>query len=164
MIGASPAAFQHCEPIFRTLAPPEATPTWAPAAPALVKMVHNGSSTDCSRPYAEGYEILTPLTISRLTWAIAKLWNHGSGGALLLNELAERAFSRDDQLAAVPGLRGGLGARGADGGGGDAPRRAGAVSRCRCSRDSALPPGGVLRRQVIAALRHEFGGHAVQTK
>ena len=105
MIGASPAAFQHCEPIFRTLAPPEG---WAhvgpPGAGHYVKMVHNGIEYGMLQAYAEGYEILHASQDFKLQLGeIAKLWNHGSVVRSWLNELAERAFSRDDQLAGIRG-------------------------------------------------------------
>ena len=59
MIGASPAAFRHCEPIFRTLAPPEGYAHVGPCgAGHYVKMVHNGIEYGLLQAYAEGYEIL----------------------------------------------------------------------------------------------------------
>src|SRR5882762_9523246 len=105
MIGASPEAFKHCEPIFRTLAPPEGyARVGPPGAGHYVKMVHNGIEYGLLQAYAEGYEILHASKDFRLQLgAIAKLWNHGSVVRSWLNELAERAFSRDDQLAAIRG-------------------------------------------------------------
>src|SRR5437899_6687336 len=105
MIGASPAAFQQCEPIFRTLAPPEGYGhVGPPGAGHYVKMVHNGIEYGLLQAYAEGYEILHASKDFTLQLGqIAKLWNHGSVVRSWLNELAERAFSRDDQLAAIRG-------------------------------------------------------------
>ena len=135
MIGASPAAFQHCEPIFRSLAPPE------------------------------GYEILHASQDFTLHLGqIAKLWNHGSVVRSWLNELAERAFSRDDQLAAIRGYV-------EDSGEGrwtveeamhlDVPAPVITLSLLARFRSRQEESFGA---KVIAALRHEFGGHAVQTK
>ncbi|PYP38576.1 MAG: decarboxylating 6-phosphogluconate dehydrogenase [Gemmatimonadetes bacterium] len=166
MIGASPAAFQHCEPIFRTLAPPEG---WAhvgpPGAGHYVKMVHNGIEYGMLQAYAEGYEILHASQDFKLELGeIAKLWNHGSVVRSWLNELAERAFSRDDQLA---GIRGYV----EDSGEGrwtveeamrlNVPAPVITLSLLARFRSRQQESFGA---KVIAALRHEFGGHAVQTK
>ena len=166
MIGASPAAFQHCEPIFRTLAPPEG---WAhvgpPGAGHYVKMVHNGIEYGMLQAYAEGYELLHASQDFKLQLGeIAKLWNHGSVVRSWLNELAERAFSRDDQLA---GIRGYV----EDSGEG----RWAVEEAMRLNVPAPVITLSLLARlrsrqqesfgaKVIAALRHEFGGHAVQSK
>jgi len=105
MIGASPTAFQHCEPIFRTLAPPEGyAHVGPPGAGHYVKMVHNGIEYGLLQAYAEGYEILHASRDFTLDLGrIAKLWNHGSVVRSWLNELAERTLSRDGQLAGIRG-------------------------------------------------------------
>ncbi len=166
MIGASPAAFQHCEPIFRTLAPPEGYAHVGPCgAGHYVKMVHNGIEYGLLQAYAEGYEILHASQDFTLHLGqIAKLWNHGSVVRSWLNELAERAFSRDDQLAAVRGYV-------EDSGEGrwtveeamrlDVPAPVITLSLLARFRSRQEESFGA---KVIAALRHEFGGHAVQTQ
>src|SRR6266571_2422616 len=59
MIGGSPVAFQHCEPLFRNLAPPDGYAHVGPSgAGHYVKMVHNGIEYGMLQAYAEGYEIL----------------------------------------------------------------------------------------------------------
>jgi 6-phosphogluconate dehydrogenase len=166
MIGASPAAFQHCEPIFRTLAPPEGyARVGPPGAGHYVKMVHNGIEYGLLQAYAEGYEILHASEDFKLQLGqIAKLWNHGSVVRSWLNELAERAFSRDDQLAAIRGYV-------EDSGEGrwtveeairlDVPAPVITLSLLARLRSRQEQSFGA---KVIAALRNEFGGHAVQTK
>jgi len=166
MIGASPAAFQHCEPIFRTLAPADGYAQVGPSgAGHYVKMVHNGIEYGLLEAYAEGYEILHASQDFKLQLGkIAKLWNHGSVVRSWLNELAERAFSRDDQLAAIRGYV-------EDSGEGrwtveEAIRLDVAapvitlslLARLRSRQEESFGA------KVIAALRNEFGGHAVQTK
>ena len=166
MIGASPAAFQHCEPIFRTLAPPEGYAHVGPCgAGHYVKMVHNGIEYGLLQAYAEGYEILHASQDFTLHLSqIAKLWNHGSVVRSWLNELAERAFSRDDQLTAIRGYV-------EDSGEGrwtveeamrlDVPAPVITLSLLARFRSRQEESFGA---KVIAALRNEFGGHAVQTK
>src|SRR5216683_4571487 len=166
MIGASPAAFQHCEPIFRTLAPSEGyAHVGPPGAGHYVKMVHNGIEYGLLQAYAEGYEILHASRDFNLQLGqIAKLWNHGSVVRSWLNELAERALSRDDELAAIRGYV-------EDSGEGrwtveeamhlDVPAPVITLSLLARFRSRQEESFGA---KVIAALRHEFGGHAVQSK
>jgi len=166
MVGASPAAFQHCEPIFRSLAAPDGyAHVGPPGAGHYVKMVHNGIEYGMLQAYAEGYEILHASQDFRLKLGqIAKLWNHGSVVRSWLNELAERAFSRDDNLA---GIRGHV----EDSGEGrwtveeairlDVPAPVITLSLLARLRSRQEESFGA---KLIAALRHEFGGHAVQTK
>jgi len=166
MIGASPAAFQHCEPIFRSLAPPEGYAHVGPCgAGHYVKMVHNGIEYGLLQAYAEGYEILHASRDFALHLGqIAKLWNHGSVVRSWLNELAERALSRDDTLSAIRGYV-------EDSGEGrwtveealrlDVPAPVITVSLLARFRSRQEESFGA---KVVAALRHEFGGHDVRTK
>lgn len=166
MVGASPAAFQHCEPIFRTLAAPEGyAHVGPPGAGHYVKMIHNGIEYGLLQAYAEGYEILHASKDFKLELGqIAKLWNHGSVVRSWLNELAERAFSDDDQLSAIRGYV-------ADSGEGrwtveeairlDVPAPVITLSLLARLRSRQEESFGA---KVIAALRNEFGGHAVEKK
>ena len=166
MVGASPRAFEHCEPIFRTLAQAEGyARVGPPGAGHYVKMVHNGIEYGLLQAYAEGYEILHASQDFTLDLGqIATLWNHGSVVRSWLNELAERMFSRDGQLSAIRGYV-------EDSGEGrwtveeamrlDVPAPVITLSllaRFRSRQEESF--GG----KVIAALRNEFGGHALQTR
>jgi 6-phosphogluconate dehydrogenase len=166
MIGASPAAFQHCEPIFRSLAQPDGYAHVGPSgAGHYVKMVHNGIEYGMLQAYAEGYEILHASKDFTLRLGqVAKLWNHGSVVRSWLNELAERAFAGDDQLGAIRGYV-------EDSGEGrwtveeamrlNVPAPVITLSLLARFRSRQEESFGA---KVIAALRHEFGGHAVRTK
>jgi 6-phosphogluconate dehydrogenase len=165
MVGASPSAFQYCEPIFRTLATPDGYAHVGPSgAGHYVKMVHNGIEYGMLQAYAEGYEILHAskdfpgLDLHK----IAAVWNHGSVVRSWINELAETAFEKSNDL---PDLKGYI----ADSGEGrwtvqeaidlDVPAPVITLSllmRLRSRQDDSF--GG----KVIAALRNEFGGHAVK--
>jgi len=166
MVGASASAFKHCEPIFRSLAQENGYAHVGPAgAGHYVKMVHNGIEYALLQAYAEGYEILHASQDFELQLGqIAKLWNHGSVVRSWLNELAERALSKDGQLAAVRGYV-------EDSGEGrwtveeamrlDVPAPVITLSLLARFRSRQEESFGA---KVIAALRHEFGGHAVRTK
>ena len=163
MVGGSPVAFKHCEPIFKSLAAAEGyAHVGPPGAGHYVKMVHNGIEYGMLQAYAEGYEILrASKTFTLDLGQVAKLWNHGSVVRSWLNELAERVLTRDGRLA---GVRGSV----EDSGEGrwtveEAMRlnvpapviTASLLARFRSRQEESFGA------KVISALRHEFGGHAV---
>ena len=164
MIGASPEAFKLCEPIFKTLAPTDGYGHMGqPGAGHYVKMVHNGIEYGMLQAYAEGYEILHASKDFKLDLhKIAAVWNHGSVVRSWLNELAERAFEKDIELSALRGYV-------EDSGEGrwtvqeaidlDVPAPVITLSlltRLRSRQTDSFSA------KVIAALRNEFGGHAVK--
>jgi 6-phosphogluconate dehydrogenase len=165
MIGAEPDAFRHCEPIFRTLAPPEGyAHVGPPGAGHYVKMIHNGIEYGMLQAYAEGYEILHASKDFELDLhQIASVWNHGSVVRSWLNELAERAFAHDPDLASLKGYV-------EDSGEGrwtvqeaidlDVPAPVITLSLLARFRSRQADS---FSAKVIAALRNEFGGHAVKT-
>jgi 6-phosphogluconate dehydrogenase len=164
MIGASSEAFRHCEPIFRTLAPPEGyAHVGPPGAGHYVKMIHNGIEYGLLQAYAEGYEILHGSKDFDLDLhQISAVWNRGSVVRSWLNELAERAFEKDVELAALRGYV-------EDSGEGrwtvqeaidlDVPAPVITLSLLTRFRSRQADSFGA---KVIAALRNEFGGHAVK--
>jgi 6-phosphogluconate dehydrogenase len=165
MIGASPEAFKQCEPIFRTLAPPDGyAHVGPPGSGHYVKMIHNGIEYGMLQAYAEGYEILHASKDFKLDLhQISAVWNRGSVVRSWLNELAERAFAKDADLAALKGYV-------EDSGEGrwtvqeaidlDVPAPVITLSLLTRFRSRQSDSFGA---KVIAALRNEFGGHAVKT-
>ena len=134
-----------------------------PGAGHYVKMVHNGIEYGMLQAYAEGYEILHASKDFKLDLCdIANLWNHGSVVRSWLNELAVAAFARDPRLEQLKGYV-------ADSGEGrwtvaeaieeDVPAPVITLSlimRLRSRQEDTFSG------KVIAALRNEFGGHAVK--
>jgi 6-phosphogluconate dehydrogenase len=164
MIGASPEAFKQCEPIFKTLAPPDGyAHVGPPGAGHYVKMIHNGIEYGMLQAYAEGYEILHASKDFKLDLhQISAVWNRGSVVRSWLNELAERAFAGDTELSALKGYV-------EDSGEGrwtvqeaidlDVPAPVITLSLLTRFRSRQSDSFGA---KVIAALRNEFGGHAVK--
>ena len=165
MVGGSSEAVGRCEPIFRTLAPPDGFAHVGPTgAGHYVKMIHNGIEYAMLQAYAEGYEILHASREFRLDLhQIAAVWNHGSVVRSWINELAEHSFGRDAALSQVKGWV-------ADSGEGrwtiqeaidlDVPAPTitlALLTRFRSRQDESFGA------KVIAALRHEFGGHPVKS-
>ena len=166
MVGASERAFTTCEPIFRTLAPESGYAHVGPSgAGHYVKMIHNGIEYGLLQAYAEGYEILHASKSFELDLhQVAALWNRGSVVRSWLNELAERAFSKEVDLESIRGFV-------SDSGEGrwtvqeaiDIDVPAPVITLSLLTRLRSRQPDS-FSAKVIAALRNEFGGHAVQSK
>jgi 6-phosphogluconate dehydrogenase len=164
MIGASEPAFKLCEPIFKTLAPPNGYARMGPPGSGhYVKMIHNGIEYGMLQAYAEGYEILHASKDFKLDLhTIAGVWNHGSVVRSWLNELAETAFEKDADLADLRGYV-------EDSGEGrwtvqeaiDLDVPAPVITLSLLARLRSRQPDS-FSAKVIAALRNEFGGHAVK--
>ena len=165
MVGGQSSAVRHCEPIFTALAPEDGYAHVGPTgAGHYVKMVHNGIEYGMLQAYAEGYEILhASKTFPELDLRqIGAVWQHGSVVRSWLNDLAVRAFSRDKTLADIKGWV-------ADSGEGrwtvqeaidlDVPAPVITLSLQARFRSRQADSFGA---KVIAALRNEFGGHAVK--
>jgi len=165
MIGGDKRAVLLCEPIFKTLAQPMGCAHVGPSgAGHYVKMVHNGIEYGLLQAYAEGYEILhASKDFSELDLRqVAELWQHGSVVRSWLNDLAVRAFEKE---AALESIRGWV----ADSGEGrwtvqeamnlDVP--APVITLSLLARFRSRQPDS-FGAKVIAALRNEFGGHAVK--
>ncbi|HEX8726756.1 MAG TPA: decarboxylating 6-phosphogluconate dehydrogenase, partial [Gemmatimonadaceae bacterium] len=106
MVGGSRRAVTYCEPIFKTLAPPDGFAHVGPAgAGHYVKMVHNGIEYGMLQAYAEGYEILHASKIfpDLDMHQIAEVWQHGSVVRSWLNELAVTAFAKNAALSDIKG-------------------------------------------------------------
>jgi len=163
MVGGPDEAVRLCEPIFRTLAPEDGYLHVGPSgAGHFVKMVHNGIEYGLLQAYAEGFEIMHASDFPLDLRAIAGLWNHGSVVRSWLLELLELAYHAEgEDLAAIKGWV-------ADSGEGrwtvqtaidlnvPAPViTASLLERFRSRQEQSYSA------QVIAALRNQFGGHAV---
>jgi 6-phosphogluconate dehydrogenase len=165
MIGGERAAFDHVEPALKTLAP-EGGYRYVGGAGAghYSKMVHNAIEYGMMQAYAEGFELLAASDYGYDLGALCELWMHGSVVRSWLLELAGAAFARDPKLANLKGVV-------QDSGEGRwtlaesldraVPMPVLALSlqmRFRSRQDDSFAG------KVLAALRNEFGGHAVTTK
>ncbi len=165
MVGGEENAVRRCEPIFRSLAQEGGYAYVGPSgAGHYVKMVHNGIEYALMQGYGEGYEILASskrypnLDLA----AIAELWQHGSVVRSWLNELAVNAFQKDPRLSKLKGYV-------SDSGEGrwtvqeaidlDVPAPTITLSLLARLRSRQEDSFGA---KVLAALRNEFGGHAVK--
>jgi 6-phosphogluconate dehydrogenase len=166
MVGGEPAVVEPLEPIFRSLAPEGGyLHVGGPGAGHYVKMVHNGIEYGLMQAYAEGFEIMHASSYELDLAAISELWMQGSVVRSWLLELAGRAFRANGQD--LDNLKGWV----ADSGEGrwtvqeaidrDVPApiiTLSLLTRFRSRQDDSYGA------KVLAALRNEFGGHAVKTE
>ncbi len=163
--GRRPAeSVQRLAPILDVLAPPDGWRHFGDAgAGHFVKMVHNGVEYGLMQAYAEGFELMHKAEFDIDLKEVAGLWNRGSVVRSWLCELAERAFEAE---------------------GNDLERLKGSVSDSGEGRwtiidaiDHDVPTpvitaslyarfysrgNGDYTHRVLAALRNQFGGHAVE--
>jgi 6-phosphogluconate dehydrogenase len=167
MVGGARDAFERIEPALKTLAPEGGFAHVGPAGSGhFAKMVHNGIEYGMLQAYAEGFEILagSKLFPDLDLHQIAELWRHGSVVRSWLLDLSERALATDPKLETIRGYV-------EDSGEGrwtileaieeDVPAPVTAISlfaRFASRQDDSFA------MKMIAALRQEFGGHAVSER
>ncbi len=164
MVGGERRIYRYLEPLFRTLAPKDGyLYCGKTGAGHFVKMVHNGIEYGMMAAYGEGFEILkaSPYGESFDFAKIAHLWNQGSVVRSWLLELAENAFKRDSDLSSISGYvedsgEGRWTVQQAIDAAVSAPVIASAIFQRFRSRQAET-----FSDKVLAALRHEFGGHEV---
>ena len=166
MVGGDRDTFEQVEPIFKTLAPEDGYLYCGnTGAGHFVKMIHNGIEYGMMQAYGEGFEILdaSPYAEGFDYAEIAHLWNQGSVIRSWLLELAEDAFKKSAKIDDLQGFV-------EDSGEGrwtilqaietNVPAEVIALSLMRRFRSRQKDP---FTDRVLAALRREFGGHAVVT-
>jgi 6-phosphogluconate dehydrogenase len=165
MVGGDVDAVVPLEPVFRSLAPADGyAHVGGPGAGHYVKMVHNGIEYGLMQAYAEGFEIMHASDYDLDLAAISGIWRYGSVVRSWLLDLLYDALTRNPEFA---GLKGWV----ADSGEGrwtvqeaidhDVPAPVITLSlqaRFRSRQDESYGA------KVLAALRNEFGGHAVKTE
>ncbi len=163
MVGGDRGAYEHVEPALKTLAPEDGYAYMGGAgAGHFVKMVHNGVEYGMLQAYAEGFEIMQKSQYNLDLRAVSSLWNQGSVVRSWLLELAQRAFEKDANLE---GIRGYV----EDSGEGrwtvleaiNESVPASTIANSLFARFASRQDDSFAMK-VIAALRGEFGGHAVQ--
>jgi 6-phosphogluconate dehydrogenase len=162
MLGGPTSAIERLRPFLDALAPPDG---WAHVGPNgsghFVKMVHNGIEYGLLQAYGEGFEILRTSAFDLDLAQISELWRHGSVVRSWLLDLLAQALDREPDLDSVPGFVD-------DSGEGrwailsamdqNVPAPVTAMSlfaRMASRQDESFSA------KVVAALRREFGGHAV---
>jgi 6-phosphogluconate dehydrogenase len=166
MAGGDEEPVSRLEPIFEALAPEDG---WAHVGPSgaghFVKMIHNGIEYGMMQAYAEGFDVMrgSPEYDFDLH-QIAGIWRYGSVVRSWLLELLHAAFEKEgDRLEKIEGYV-------EDSGEGrwtiaeaiaeDIPVPV--ISAALFARFASRQTEGSFAAKVTAALRNQFGGHAVR--
>ncbi len=168
MIGGNAEVVERLSPIFETLAP-AADKGWGRVGPVgaghFVKMIHNGIEYGLMQAYAEGFEIMhAKRDFSLDLEQITQIWRFGSVVRSWLLDLTADALLKDQDLKHIKGWV-------ADSGEGrwtvteaidlDVPAPVITLSlqqRFISRQDDSYAA------KLLAAMRNEFGGHAVKTE
>lgn len=165
MIGGNRFAFNHCEPLFKDISLRDGYLYCGTSGSGhFVKMVHNGIEYGMMQAIAEGFEVMHKSEFKLDLEKVAGVWNHGSVVRSWLMELTENALKKDPGLESIKGVMHSSG-------------------EGKWTLETALEQQvatpvialSLLMRyrslqedtfsgKVVAALRNEFGGHAVEKK
>jgi len=165
MVGGPREEFDRLDPIFKALAPERGYMYCGPAGSGhFIKMVHNGIEYGMMQAYAEGFALIEDSQFGAgIDFAeLSDLWNQGSVIRSWLLELAGDAFSKSERLDDLEGYVD-------DSGEGrwtvmqaiETSTPAPVLTSALMERFASRRPND-FRYRVLAALRREFGGHAVK--
>lgn len=163
MIGGDADVFDYVAQVFQDISVENGfLYTGAAGSGHFTKMVHNGIEYGMMQSIAEGFEVFEHSEFDIDFQKTAKLFNHGSVVRSWLMELTENAFSKDARLDGIKGIMHSSG-------------------EGKWTLETALDLGvptpvialSIMMRyrsqmsdtfsgKVVAALRNEFGGHAVE--
>ncbi len=165
MVGGDHEAWSIVEPLFRDTAVQNGYLYAGKAGSGhFLKMVHNGIEYGMMAAIGEGFEILEKSEFDYDYEKVAKVWNNGSVIRSWLMELTERAFSKDAKLDEIKGIMHSSGE-------GkwtvetalDLHTATPVIAMSLLMRYRSLE-NDTFTGKVVAALRNEFGGHAVEKK
>jgi 6-phosphogluconate dehydrogenase len=165
MIGGEKKVFEYCEPVFKSLAPPDGYKyIGASGSGHYVKMVHNGIEYGMMQAYAEGFELMHASDYDIDIESVANLWGKGSVVRSWLLELLADALKDDRDLKDIKDYV-------EDSGEGrwtvlDGIEKSiplpviteSLFMRFRSRQEESFGA------KILAALRNEFGGHKIHNK
>ena len=163
MYGGDKSACGYCKPVFKSLAPENGYLYCGESgAGHFVKMVHNGIEYGMMQAYAEGFELMEKSPFNINLKSVSAVWQHGSVIRSWLLELTERALSHDPDLEGIEDYV-------EDSGEGrwtvntaiDFNVPAHIISSALFSRLQSRQKHSFAMK-LIAALRNQFGGHAMK--
>jgi 6-phosphogluconate dehydrogenase len=165
MIGGNKEAYNFCSQLFQDISVKDGCLYCGPSGSGhFVKMIHNGIEYGMMQSIAEGFEVMHKSDFNLNLEAVAKVWNHGSVVRSWLMELTENALSKDPNLDAIKGVMHSSG-------------EGKWTLETAMEKQIATPvialsllmryrslQDDTFSGKIVAALRNEFGGHAVEKK
>ena len=165
MIGGEEKAFQAIEPFIKDVCVDKGYLYAGKSGSGhFLKMIHNGIEYGMMQAIAEGFEVLEKSPFDYDYEKVAEMWNHGSVIRSWLMELTQSAFSKDPKLDDIKGVMHSSGE-------GkwtvetalELQAPVPVISLALMTRYRSLEDD-TFTGKVVAALRNEFGGHAVEKK
>ncbi|WP_280166065.1 phosphogluconate dehydrogenase (NAD(+)-dependent, decarboxylating) [Priestia aryabhattai] len=164
MVGGDPVTWEIVKPIFQDTAVEKGYLYAGEAGSGhFLKMIHNGIEYGMMAAIGEGFEILEKSHFNFDYKSVARVWNNGSVIRSWLMDLTERAFSKDANLQEIKGIMNSSG-------------EGKWTIETALELQSATPviamsllmryrslENDTFTGKVVAALRNEFGGHAIET-
>jgi 6-phosphogluconate dehydrogenase len=166
MVGGDEAAYQQVEQLLKDLSVPQGLLYCGPAGSGhFVKMVHNAVEYGMMQSIAEGFDLMANGPYKDMDlFKIAELWNHGSVVRGYLIELTARALKKESRLESIaPYVEDNGEGRWSVNAAVEHSIPFSAISSSLFERFSSRSEEQFGRR-LLAALRHEFGGHAVKNE
>lgn len=164
MVGGDKAAYEICEPIFKAISVPDGYGYMGESGSGhFVKMVHNAIEYGILQAMGEGFELLKKGPYSDLDLEkISEVWRHGTVIRGFLMDLLNRALKKDTNLQSIKGFI-------EDNGEGKWAIQTAMDHNIPFNVNTYALMFRYITRQddsfaakVVAALRHEFGGHEVK--
>ncbi|PLS02163.1 phosphogluconate dehydrogenase (NAD(+)-dependent, decarboxylating) [Neobacillus cucumis] len=164
MIGGNKEVFHTIEPVFRDINVENGYLYAGKSGSGhFLKMIHNGIEYGMMQAIAEGFEVLEKSDFDFDYEKVARVWNNGSVIRSWLMELTENAFSKDPKLDSIKGIMHSSG-------------EGKWTVETALELQTAMPVTALslmmryrsleedtFTGKVVAALRNEFGGHAVES-
>ncbi|GIP23934.1 phosphogluconate dehydrogenase (NAD(+)-dependent, decarboxylating) [Paenibacillus sp. J22TS3] len=165
MIGGDAKAWGIVEPVFRDTAVENGYLYAGPSGSGhYLKMVHNGIEYGMMAAIGEGFEVLEKSSFDFDYEKVAKVWNNGSVIRSWLMELTENAFSKDSKLEGIKGVMHSSGeGKWTVEEAMDLQTATPVIAMSLLMRYRSMD-NDTFTGKVVAALRNEFGGHAVEKK
>lgn len=170
MVGGDKSAFEEIKPLLDTLIKPHGGYEYFGDGGAghFVKMVHNGIEYGMMQALGEGYGVLEKAPYELDLLKVSELWQKNTIVTSFLNECAKDALEKDPTLASLDGV---IDATGEAEWTVNQAKEEGVYAenidqsldfRRRSKTDTKVSSSFAAR--MVAALRHEFGGHHVKKK
>ncbi|GAK42487.1 decarboxylating 6-phosphogluconate dehydrogenase [Paenibacillus urinalis] len=165
MIGGDEEAWSIVEPLFKDTSVENGYLYAGKAGSGhFLKMVHNGIEYGMMASIGEGFEVLEKSDYDFDYEKVARVWNNGSVIRSWLMELTERAFSKDSNLDEIRGVMHSSGeGKWTVETAFDLQAATPVIALSLLMRYRSLE-NDTFTGKVVAALRNEFGGHAVEKK
>ncbi|MHA6529121.1 phosphogluconate dehydrogenase (NAD(+)-dependent, decarboxylating) [Paenibacillus sp. BAC0078] len=165
MVGGDEEAWAIAEPLFRDTSVKDGYLYAGKSGSGhFLKMVHNGIEYGMMAAIGEGFEVLEKSGYDFNFEEVARVWNNGSVIRSWLMELVERAFSKDAKLDEIKGIMHSSGeGRWTLETAFDLQAATPVIAMSLLMRYRSLETD-TFTGKVVAALRNEFGGHAVESK